>query len=128
MALTPLQRQNQQRTERTRGWIIRILYSARPDPLEMQVLSDTLDGYNLAASRRALAIEVEYLRSIRLLRIFPLGCADELTNVEQAKLIQRYANSDNDQEMNVVLCVSLTAHGINFQEGLEQIEGVYWMR
>jgi hypothetical protein len=124
MTLTPLQKRNQQRIERLRGWIINILYVNRPDPCELSVISDTLDGYNMGCSRRALAGEIELLRTLRLVRVFPLGSGEDISNIQQAQLIQRYANSDNDQELHMTLCASLTARGNYFQEGLESVTGV----
>lgn len=128
MPLTPLQRSRQQRTERLRGWIIKILYEARPDPLELVVLSSTLDEVNFGVSRRSLGIEVDFLRSLGLVRVFPLESDAELGKVEQAKLLQRFCNSDSDGELHIVLCASLSAKGINFQEGLENFEGVSRVR
>jgi hypothetical protein len=128
MSLTPLQRNRQQRTERLRGWIMKILYESRPDPLEMVVLSSTLDEVNFGVSRRTLAAEVDHLRSLKLVRVFSLGSNDETSTVEQSKLLQRFANSDSDSEMNLILCVIPSAHGINFQEGLEEVHGVSRVR
>src|SRR5260370_42230017 len=107
MPIRPLQRTGQQRTERLRGWIVKILYEARPDPLEFAVLSTTLDECNFGVSRRMLAGEVDFLRSLKLVRVFPLGSHEELGKVEQAKLLQRYANSDSDQEINLMGCATL---------------------
>ncbi len=128
MSLTTLQRTRQARTERLRGWIIKILYEARPDPLEMVVLSATLDECNFGVSRRTLSMEVDFLRSLNLVRVFPLGSNEELTKVEQAKLLQRFANSDSDEELHMVLCATLSAKGINFQECLEDAHGVSRVR
>lgn len=126
--LTPLQRTRQQRTERLRGWIMKILYEARPDPLEMVVLSATLDEVNFGVSRRTLGAEVDHLRSLKLVRVFPLGSNEEVNTVEQAKLLQRFANSDSDGELQMTVCATLSAHGINFQEGLEDAAGVSRVR
>lgn len=128
MPLTQLQRNRQQRTERLRGWMLKILYEARPDPLELVVLSSTLDEVNYGVSRRTLGMEIDFLRSLSMVRVFPLGCNDELNKVEQAKLLQRFCNSDSDGELNVVLCATLSAKGINFQEGLEDFHGVSRVR
>ena len=128
MPLTPLQRTRQQRTERLRGWIAKILYEARPDPLEMVVLSATLDEVNFGVSRRTLAAEVDHLRSLKLVRVFPLGADEEANVVQQARLLQRFANSDSDGEMNVVLCATLSAKGIDFQEGLLEVAGILRVR
>jgi hypothetical protein len=128
MSLTPLQRNRQQRTERLRGWIVKVLYESRPDPMEMVVLSSTLDEVNFGVSRRALGMEVDFLRSLSLVRVFPLGSDDELDKVAQAKLLQRFCNSDSDGEMNLVLCATLSYKGINFQEGMEEHPGVSRVR
>lgn len=128
MPLTTLQQTRQLRTERLRGWIVKILFEARPDPLEMVVLSATLDECNFGVSRRTLATEVDYLRSLDLVRIFPLGTDNELDRVAQAKLLQRFANSDSDEELHMVLCATLSYKGINFQEALEQALGVSRVR
>jgi hypothetical protein len=108
--------------------MLKILYEARPDPLELVVLSSTLDEVNYGVSRRTLGMEIDFLRSLSMVRVFPLGCNDELNKVEQAKLLQRFCNSDSDGELNVVLCATLSAKGINFQEGLEDFHGVSRVR
>lgn len=128
MSLTPLQRTRQQRTERLRGWIVKTLYEARPDPMEMVVVSACLDEVNFGVSRRMLATEVDFLRSKGLLRVFPLNSSEEVERVAQAKLLQRFANSDSDSELNLVLCATLSAHGIDFQEGLREEIGVSRVR
>lgn len=128
MSLTQLQRNRQQRIERLRGWMIKILYEARPVPLEMVVLSATLDEVNFGVSRRTLGMEIDFLRSLSLVRVFPLNANDELSKVEQSKLLQRFCDSDSDGELNMVLCATLSAKGINFQESLENVEGVFRVR
>ena len=60
------------RTERIRGYIIYLLYTAHPNPLEWQVLIELLDARNFPLTRRRLAKEIDYLRSLRLLRVFPM--------------------------------------------------------
>jgi len=112
----------QVRVERGRGWIIKTLNDARPDPVELAVLSSTLDGLNFPMWRRTLAQELDYLRSLGLVRVFPLGSDEEHTAVDQAKLIQRYANSNSDADLGASLCVRVTAHGIDFQAGL--VDGI----
>src|ERR1051325_6353970 len=128
MPLTPLQRTRQQRTERLRGWILKILYEARPLPLELVVLSSTLDEVNFGVSRRTLAGEVEYLRGLDLVRVFPLGSKTKVSEPEQAILLQRFSESDNEGELNLSLCATLSYTGINFQEGLEDAKGVSRVR
>ena len=113
------QRQQQrEHNERLRGWIIYFLSKSRPRPLEMPVLMRLLDRQNYPLTRRRLAEEVDYLRSLRLLRVFPSDAEQELDDVKQAKLCQRYADSESDDEMGVVLCVRITTAGINWQDGI----------
>jgi hypothetical protein len=116
--------QERKRTERVRGYIIYLLYKARPRPLELALLADLLDARNFPVSRRRLAEEVDYLRSLRFLRIFPLDAESELSEVEQAKLMQRYPDCDSDAEMGMVLAARLTTAGINFQEGTTLPDGL----
>lgn len=114
----------QKRTERRRGWIIYLLYKARPHPMELHTLTELLDSANFPVTRRKLAEELDYLRSLRLVRVFPSGAETEMDEVTQAKLIQRYAECESDEEMRKVLCARLTAAGINFQEALDPITGL----
>jgi hypothetical protein len=116
--------QERSRTERTRGWIIYLLYKARPQPLELALLSTLLDARNLPLTRRRLAEEVDYLRSLRLLRIFPMQAEEELDDIRQAKLMQRYSDCDSDVELGLVVGARLTAAGINFQEGNDKPVGL----
>lgn len=113
------QRQQQrERNERLRGWIIYFLYQSRPRPLEMPVLMRLLDRQNYPLTRRRLAEEVDYLRSLRLLRVFNADAEQELDDVKQAKLCQRYADSESDEEMGYVLCSRITTAGVNWQDGI----------
>jgi hypothetical protein len=116
--------QQRQRNERIRGWIIYFLYQARPGLIECPVLINLLDARNLPLTRRRLAEELDYLRSLRLLRIFPATAEQELDEVKQAKLIQRYVDTDSDGEMGDVLCARITTAGINFQDGLTEHPGI----
>jgi hypothetical protein len=116
--------QERKRTERRRGWIIYFLYKARPQPIELASLMELLDAYNFPVSRRRLAEEVDYLRSLRLLRIFPMHAEVELDDVGQAKLMQRYADCESDGELGAVVGARLTAAGINFQEGVDTLTGM----
>lgn len=116
--------QERKRTERLRGWILYLLYKARPQPIELALLLDLLDARNFPVSRRRLAEEVDYLRSLRLLRIFPMHAEEELDEVKQAKLMQRYSDCDSDTELGAVIGARLTAAGINFQEGVDPMTGL----
>ena len=114
----------QAHTERRRGWILKLLDGQRPEPIEMAVLSETLDSLNFPMGRRSLAKEIDYLRSLGAVRVFPMGFQDEMSNVDQAREIQKYANCDSDREMGYSLCARITAQGISFQEGRVQLDGV----
>lgn len=116
--------QQRERNERLRGWILYFLFHARPRPLELPTLVRLLDRRNYPLSRRRLAEELDYLRSLRLLRVFPACSEEELDDVRQAKLIQRYADTDNDEEMGDVLCARITTAGINFQDGVTTHDGL----
>ncbi|PYS88989.1 MAG: hypothetical protein DMF64_18975 [Acidobacteria bacterium] len=83
-----------------------------------------LDSRNYPLTRRRLAEEVDYLRSLRLIRLFPSTAEEELDEVKQAKLIQRYADCDSDDEMGDVVCARITTAGINFQDGIADHPGI----
>lgn len=117
-------KQQQQERERIRGWIIYFLYKNSPKPVEMEVLKRLLDKVNFPLSSLRLAREIEHLRSLRLIRVFPSE-AGEVSEAEQERLIQRYAECESLSGMGVVLCVRLTAAGTNFQEGLDQTIGIH---
>jgi hypothetical protein len=110
--------QQRERNERLRGWIIYLLYQGRPAPVEMPVLMRLLDRQNYPLTRRRLAEEIDYLRSLKLLRVFPSDAEQELDEVKQAKLCQRYADTNSDEEMGLVLCARITSAGINWQAGI----------
>ena len=116
--------QDQERTERLRGWIVYLLYMSRPKALELASLTRLLDRRNLPVSRRRLAEEIDYLRSLRLIRVFNIDAEEELTEVQQAKLVQKYSDCDSDEEMGTVLCARITTAGINFQQGIEAQTGL----
>lgn len=115
---------DQLHTERRRGWILKLLDEQRPEPIELAVLSQSLDSLNFPLGRRSLAREVDYLRSLGAIRVFPLGANEEMSNVDQARLVQRYLNSETDSEMGLSLCVRMTLLGVNFQEKLIELDGV----
>jgi hypothetical protein len=116
--------QKRERMGRLRGWIIYLLCKNRPNPLELVSLRRLLDRYNFPLTRRQLAEEVDYLRGLRLLRVFPVDAEAELDEIQQAKLIQRYADCESDDEMGLVLCARITTAGINFHDGLTDIDGI----
>ncbi len=112
-----LKDQQRERNERLRGWIVYFLYKARPKPLELVSLIRLLDRHNYPCSRRRLAEEIDYLRALRLLRIFPSMAEEELDDVKQARWVQRFADSDSDDDVGDSLCARITTAGINFQDG-----------
>jgi hypothetical protein len=116
--------QQRERTERLRGWIVYFLYTGRPRPLEMASIWRLLDRHNFPLTRRRLAEEIDYLRSVRLLSVFPVDSDAEVDKVSQAKLIQRFAEAESDEEAGFVLCARVTSAGINFQDGLTEMAGV----
>lgn len=109
-------------TMRRRGWIIYLLYATRPKPLDFSTTIELLDARNFPMSCRRFGEELDHLRGLGLLRVFPMGAEKEFSNVEQAKLIQRYCESDGELDDN--LCVCLTTKGVNFQEGHFEEVGV----
>ena len=113
---------NQIENGRRRGWIIYLLYSAAPMPVDFNTLLELLDARNFPLSCRRFAEKMDFLRGAGLLRVFPMGSETELTNVDQAKLIQRYC--DNDGEGGHGLLATLTSKGVNFQEGHFEETGV----
>lgn len=116
--------QERDRNERLRGWIIYFLYKARPKPLELASLRDLLDQRNFPLSRRRLAEELDYLRALRFLRLFPSTADTELDEIKQAKWIQRYADTESDEEMGDCLCARITTAGINYQDGVTNMDGI----
>lgn len=114
--------QQRERIERLRGWIIYLLYNARPQHLELDSLQRLLDHYNLPTTRQRLAEEIEYLRSLRFVKVSLGQKEPEIDEAQQSRFIQRYADMDRN-EVNLV-CATLTAAGINFQEGLDNITGL----
>jgi hypothetical protein len=118
------QAQQRERSARVRGWIIYFLYKGRPQPLPLYSVWKMLDRHNMPLTRRRFAEEIDYLRGLRLLSVFPAGSDTEVSVVEQAKLTQRYADCESDQEMGLVLWARLTTAGVNFQDGTSDHEGI----
>lgn len=120
------------RSARLRGWILRLLYEERPDPIELSTLTLMLDQRNFPVTRRGLAVELDYLRQYELVRVFPLGLRDELKVPDQAIFLQRYAVSERDTDMRwpglqigrVVPATRISRFGVDFQHGLTDYNGV----
>lgn len=112
---------NKIQAERRRGWILKFLYEWRPKPLEVSLLQELMDSINYPMSCRQLVQELDFLRSEELLRVFPLGAANALDDVEQARLLQRCCEIEGEERR---VCVRIRTQGINFQEGSLKCLGV----
>ncbi len=109
-------------TMRRRGWMIYLLYKKRPNPMDFGMLIRVLDARSIPLTFKRLAEELDFLRGAGLIRVFPLGSDTSLTDVEQAKLLQRYADSEG--ELNDSFCACIRTKGINFQEGHFEETGI----
>lgn len=101
--------------KKRRGWILRLLEASLPKPLDLASLIQLLDERNFPLSTRRLSEELDFLRSSGLIRVFPIGATSELDNVAQAKLLQRYSDSEGEMDDDIATC--LTSKGRLFQEG-----------
>ena len=110
--------------ERRRGWILKTLDEARPGAVELAVLSLALDELNMPMGSRTLASELDYLRSLKLIRVFMQGETRDLTDVEQALLMQRYADSEPGSEYRLNMCARIAVTGVDFQQGLCTFDGI----
>src|SRR5260370_32064700 len=108
MSLAPLQLKRKQFTERLRGWILSILYFNRPDPAEWTLLSNSLDQVNSGVSRHVLAIELSFLVSHKLVRVFPIGASNHLTANAQQHLPPRRARHE---AVAVTVCACIRTEG-----------------
>ncbi len=107
-----------------RGWVVHLLYLYRPKPLPLVTLWKLLDQYNQPLIRRRFVEEIDYVRGLGLIRIFPAESKKELDDVEQARLIQRYADVSDEREMGQTVLARLTTAGINFQDGIADVPGI----
>lgn len=123
--MSSLKQQERERIERLRGWILNFLYLQIPKPIEMPILLRLLDRQNFPLTRRRLAEQLDYLCSLRFIRVFAAGDEQERDSVQQAKLIQRYADTESDKEMGQTLCARITTAGVNFHEGVEDSKGIH---
>lgn len=90
--MDPKARIHQQRIERIRGHILKQIYYSRPHPIEVEALRSNLDTLNYPLVREDFALQIDYLRSKKLINCFLSGMNEELGNVEQSKLVQRYSS------------------------------------
>lgn len=117
-------RTEREENERLRGWVVYLLYLNRPKPLQLVSLWKLLDQYNQPLIRRRFIEEIDHIRALGLIRIFPAGAKAESDEVEQARLIQRYADASDDREMGAILLARLTTVGTNFQDGIIDVPGI----
>lgn len=109
--------QERARTERERGWIIFLLYKARPRALEVVSLRGLLDARNMPLSSRRLAEHLSYLFELRLIKVELEGARTPLDEHQQDRALQRYADADQEG-FKESMFLRLTAAGVNFQEGV----------
>jgi hypothetical protein len=126
-----LKQQRRLDSEERRGWILYLLYGRRPKPLTCTQIRRQLDALNVPTTRRTLAEELDYLRGLRLLNVFPSDSDAELDRVAQSKLIQAFGDSESDRDLlwqgkqGLVPCARITTAGINFQDGIGgDIQGI----
>jgi hypothetical protein len=124
MSLLDHKAQQREELAHKRGWILYLLFLKRPAPLSAARLWKMLDKQNVYFSRRTLAEELDYLRSLRLIDVFPQGSTKKLDDVEQTMLIQRYIECQSDEEMGVVMCARIRERGIDFQLGETDHAGI----
>jgi hypothetical protein len=124
MTMLNRRRTEREENERLRGWLVYLLYQNRPKPLQLSSIWKLLDQYNQPLIRRRFVEEIDHMRGLGLIRVFPAGATKELDEVEQARLIQRYADAADDREMGMILLAKLTTAGTNFQDGINDIAGV----
>jgi len=115
---------DKQETERARGFIIYLLYLKKPHAFELNSLWRTMDEHNQPIGHRRFVEEVDYLRSLGLLRVFPSQSEKEITVVEQARLLQRFIETPMARDMGSFVYARITAAGINFQEGNSEVVGI----
>lgn len=114
---------DKQNKERIRGWIIYLLYLQKPSPFDLNALWTTLDQHNQPIEHRRFVEEVDYLRSLGLLRVFPAKATKELNDPEQALLLQRYLQTPRTSDIGVVFG-RLTPAGVQFEEHNLEVVGV----
>jgi hypothetical protein len=126
-----LKQQRLQESEERRGWILFLLYQQRPKPLTCTQIRRQLNALNLPTTRRTLAEELDYLRGLRMINVFPANSEVELDRVAQSKLIQAFADSESDRDLlwngvqGCVPCARVTTAGVNFQDGIGgPLEGI----
>lgn len=100
---------------RRRGWIVYLLFTARPTPLSFKMLWELLDANNMPLTCRQFSEKLEYLRSLGYLRVFENDLGDALTNTQQARLIQKFCDHDGDGGDHYYSVLS--TDGVKFQEG-----------
>jgi hypothetical protein len=113
-----------QETEQTRGWIVYLLYLSKPKPMELNALWSTLDMYSIPIIHRKFVEEIDHLRALGLLRVFPAGAKTDISEVEQARMLQRFIEGPRARDMGTFVFARLTTAGVQFQEGDSEVIGV----
>jgi hypothetical protein len=116
---------DQQETELLRGWIIYLLYLKKPKPFELNSLWSTLDQYNQPAAFHKFVEEIDHLRGLGLLKVFPAGAQTEINDAQQARLLQRYLDGPTARELGTFLYARLSPAGVQFQEKNCEIVGIH---
>lgn len=115
---------DKQETEQIRGFIIYLLYLKKPNAYELNSLWTTLDQHNQPIGHRRFVEEIDYLRSLGLLRVFPSQSTEEVSSVEQARLLQRFIETPMARDMGGFVYARITTAGINFQERNSEVVGI----
>ena len=115
---------DQQETELLRGWIIYLLYLKKPKPFELNSLWSTLDQYNQPAAFYKFVEEIDHLRGLGLLRVFPAGAQTDVDDAKQARLLQRYLDGPTARELGTFLYAHITPAGVQFQERNLAVVGI----
>lgn len=112
--MTSYDKEAAERAAQERGWIVYLLYHAKPRVVEFRQLRRLLDRNGLAMSTRRLANHLSYLCEMRLIKL-ESDRGVELPEREQDQVIQRYADSERDGFHETALARA-TAAAVNFQE------------
>jgi hypothetical protein len=118
MSIVSEKARRREETLEKRGWILYLLYKWKPKPLPAVSLWRLLDRENMYFSRSTLAEEIDYLRGLRLLDVFPQDATTKLDDVAQSRLVQRFGSCESDEQVGVVMCARINTAGINFQDGI----------
>lgn len=114
---------DKQELEQARGFIIYLLYLKKPNAFELNSLWGQLDQHNQPIGHRKFVEQIDYMRGLGLLRVFPSKSKEEVSNIEQARLLQRFIETPMAREIGFVYA-RITTAGIIFQEGNAEVIGI----